>query len=483
MIEQEKYVINDKEFDRRICPSDWRYSASIVGMIRYFDYHNISYKVENQYLYYNYETVNNESDSKYMEFVEKKYAKRMHHVELECLLDINEKTDEDYRQIKDKLKANAIMRKVFKGIKEKNDPEDIKYLIDENRENIIGQTFKGAHYGYSKFANSYKFRSESDKVCRLNGYYVDTGRKTKSISFGFDNKTRNYSDHIEFDFIPFAFTNNRESIFINNNISINNLLRTNNKIESNMRNYNDNNFRSIIFYSYQEGSEYIDFDVEIIIKEMNKEYFETIFVRKEATDIFKSIKKMDKDTDYIKLALNHRSIKITDDFYINVMKEVTESILNLVVLDNLILFLFSLEGGKKQNGENKKSRYGFLVSQLTKINKIIYKKKALIKGDNKMSYRNVRQCVGQVKKKLTGRSMRHKLDSYRSKLIGALVANDNDRFIEIMLQLQSYTQVPFEFLHYLIVDFEGNKNLAYDFVNQLNFFGLENEEKKEEVKE
>src|SRR5690554_2524487 len=100
-----------------------------------------------------------------------------------------------------------------------------------------------------------------------------------------------------------------------------------------------------------------------------------------------------------------------------------------------------------------------------------------------MSYRNVRQCVGQVKKKLTGRSMRHKLDSYRSKLIGALVANDNDRFIEIMLQLQSYTQVPFEFLHYLIVDFEGNKNLAYDFVNQLNFFGLENEEKKEEVKE
>ena len=196
----------------------------------------------------------------------------------------------------------------------------------------------------------------------------------------------------------------RESIFINN-ISINNLPRTNNKIESNMRNYNDNNFRSIIFYSYQEGSEYIDFDVEIIIKEMNKEYFETIFVRKEATDIFKSIKKMDKDTDYIKLALNHRSIKITDDFYINVMKEVTESILNLVVLDNLILFLFSLEGGKKQNGENKKSRYGFLVSQLTKINKIIIRKKALIR-DNKMN-RNVRQCVGQ-EEKLTGRSMRHK---------------------------------------------------------------------------
>ena len=72
-------------------------------------------------------------------------------------------------------------------------------------------------------------------------------------------------------------------------------------------------------------------------------------------------------------------------------------------------------------------------------------------------------------------------DSYRSKLIGALVANDNDRFIEIMLQLQSYTQVPFEFLHYLIVDFEGNK-IKHDFVNQLNF-GLENEEKKEEVKE
>ena len=195
-----------------------------------------------------------------------------------------------------------------------------------------------------------------------------------------------------------------------------------------------------------------------------------------------SIKNMDRDRDYIKMALN-RSIKITDDFYINIMKEVTSSILNLVVLDNLILFLFSFEGRKKQNEENKKSKYGFLISQLININKIVYKKKFLMKGDNKMSYKNVRQCAGQVKRKLTGRSMQHKLDSYRSKLIGALVSNDSDRFIEIMLQLQSYTQVPFEFLHYLIMDFDGNKNLAYDFVNQLNFFELENEEKKEEVEQ
>ena len=271
MIEQEKYVINDKEFNRRICPSDWRYSASIVGMIRYFDYHNIYYKVDNQYLYYNYNTVNNESDSKYMEFVENKYAKEMHHIELERLLDINDKTDENYQQIKDKLKANKIMQTVFKDIKEKDEPEDIKCLIDENREEIISQTFKGAHYGYSKFANNHKFRSESDVVCRLNGYYVDTGRKTKAISFGFDNNTRVYSDYIEFDFIPFAFTNNRESIFVNNNISIKDLLKTNNKIDSDMRNNNDNNFRSRMFYSYQEGSEFIDFDVEIIIKEMDKE--------------------------------------------------------------------------------------------------------------------------------------------------------------------------------------------------------------------
>ena len=97
-----------------------------------------------------------------------------------------------------------------------------------------------------------------------------------------------------------------------------------------------------------------------------------------------------------------------------------------------------------------------------------------------MSHRNVRQSIEAVKKQLAGRSMKHKIDAYRSKLIGALVANDNDRFIEIMLQLQSYTQVPFNFLHYLIRDFEGNKNLAYDFVNQLNFFKLATEEIKKE---
>ena len=116
------------------------------------------------------------------------------------------------------MSGNTIMKKVLKGVNAE-DEESILEKISENREDIIRDTFKNAKFGYAKFANSNKIRSEEGKVCRLNGYYVDTSRKTKSIGFAFDDKSRNYNDFLEFDFIPFAFTQDRESVFINNNIS------------------------------------------------------------------------------------------------------------------------------------------------------------------------------------------------------------------------------------------------------------------------
>ena len=61
----------------------------------------------------------------------------------------------------------------------------------------------------------------------------------------------------------------------------------------------------------------------------------------------------------------------------------------------------------------------------------------------------------------------NKIKIYRQRLANTLVTKDYDRFIEIMLQLSSYTELPFPFLHLLIKDFEENKNQAYNFVNSL----------------
>ena len=38
-----KTIIEDSNFDTKLEASDWRYSASIVGLIKYFDYHQLCY--------------------------------------------------------------------------------------------------------------------------------------------------------------------------------------------------------------------------------------------------------------------------------------------------------------------------------------------------------------------------------------------------------------------------------------------------------
>lgn len=473
VIVKDIFIINNKEFDRKISPSDWRYSSAIVGMLRFFEHFEIDYSIENQYLYYNYDDVNNNADSKYLKYVEYRYSKELHHIILENLLSLQEKDDKVYDAIKSRLSGNTIMSNTFKGVNEKDNPETILDILDDNREVIIENTFKNAKYGYSKFSNTFKFRSESDVICRLNGYYVDTGRKTKSLGFGFDNNSRNYSDEIEFDFIPFGFTNKRESIFINNNFSVDLLLKTNNKIENELEDEEDNSFRSKLFYSLDEGSDYIDFDVEVILKDMDRAYFETIFIRKEANEIFKNIRKKDRVNNSIKRALRRR-IKITDDYYINIMEEVTNKILNLVVLDELIIFLFN-------HNERDERNYGSLIAQLVKINQIIYELKYYAGGDRSMDYKFAYLSARDIKDYFKKKRIEHKLDSYRSKLISALSANDEERFFDIMLQLSSYSQTPINFMHELFKDFEKNKNVAYDFVNQLNYFEFkEKVESKEE---
>lgn len=468
---------NNPRFNRRICPSDWRFSASIVGIIRFFEEEEIEFDISEDgfYLYYNYEDVSEENDEKYFDYVEKTYHDSLHHTVLEDLLRINDKSEEQIKIIKEKMNGNSIMKKVLKGI-DFEDDKNILEKISENREDIIRDTFKNAKFGYAKFANSNKIRSEEGKVCRLNGYYVDTSRKTKSIGFAFDDKSRNYNDFLEFDFIPFAFTQDRESVFINNNISIRHLIKSNTDILSNNQNIEklshklNKNFRSEIFYNFNEASSFIDYDVEVILKSQDNDFFETIFVRKEAIEIFESISKIDSEKQYIQKALKYK-IKINDDYYIDILNYVTNSVLNLQVLDKLIVFLFRYKFNIKSNDNKRaeKSDYGFLISQLIRVNKLIYRK-LYDGGDNNMTYKNVYESAEEVKRKLKEKNMENKLGSYRSKLIGALTANDKDRFIIVLLNLSSYAQVQFDFLTLLTKDFDLYKNIAYDFVSKLNYF-------------
>ena len=95
-------------YNRKIEPSDWRYSAAIVGMIRFFKDRDISYCFENRYLYYKFEDIYSEagdleSDKNYLLFAEKYFTDRMHHKEIERNLDNKELTEQEISELNKKL--------------------------------------------------------------------------------------------------------------------------------------------------------------------------------------------------------------------------------------------------------------------------------------------------------------------------------------------------------------------------------------------
>lgn len=84
--------------------------------------------------------------------------------------------------------------------------------------------------------------------------------------------------------------------------------------------------------------------------------------------------------------------------------------------------------------------------------------------DSKKDLKSAYVAAKEVTKWLKEMNAENKVNGYRQRLSACMVANDYDRFIKIMLQLSSYTQKSFYFMHPLLRDFEANKNLAYQFI-------------------
>lgn len=468
MISKLEFKENSVNYNRRIEPSDWRYSAAMVGMIRFFKDRNISYQTEGRYLYYNFEDIYNEEkdfegDKDYLLFAEKWFSDKMHHNVVYKRLCQNQFTDEIIKEVNEKLSVNiVVMKEVFKGIKfDGTNDTEIKQLIENNRLKLIKGIFCNAKSGYRKFINTSKYRSESADVCRLLGFCVDTGRKTKSIGFCFDKDSRTFNDEVEFDFIPFAFSRSGSSVFINNNTSIDYLLKANDEMEYFLaEKFEEQKTWNSVFYSYSEGAGFIDYDVEVIIKNPETDYYESMFVRQNAIEIFKKISDNSEFSDSLKNVFK-RHVKVNENYYINVMQEVTDSILNELSLDDLIERLMKVEYDTDSTTPET-----YCLSRLIYINKIIYEKR---EGNMEKTpeFKGSSAAASQVVQYFITNRQENKIKGYQQRLANTLISKDYERFIEIMLQLSSYTEVPFTFMHKLIQDFEANKNLAYNFINSL----------------
>ena len=459
--------------DEMVClePFDWRYSAAIVGLRKYLEWLGVDEEpnliITEDTLEYNKKYLDKED---FLKFAEYYFKDDMHHIEIENKLKEKNPTEDQINIVNEKMKANTILKNKFKKIKfDGHNQDEIQNIIDQNREEIICETFRNKNNLYKNYCNPNQLFKDKQECCRLNGYYIDMPKKGKSISYAFDKSNYVGNDIPEFDFIPFAFSGCREKFFINDNVDLNRLQKTNNQwtrtVKSQMEEAKQRNERvntkRIFIDCLIEAKDFLQSDIEIIVKKPERAYFETLYLRKESLEILKNMESYYKAFCF--------SIKISDDYWINILNEVFDAVVNFTLLDNLInkLLKDSREGGNS-----------YVVSKLLKVNVEIKKGDEKMKNTMKAAF----ACAKQIVDKKDGNKPRvsdTKLKSYCTKLINAIILDDYDQFQKILINLSNYAEVPCGFAYDLFEDFEGNKEIAYTFVNSLNRYKNNNQEGKD----
>lgn len=75
--------VNDALFNTHVIPSDWRYSAVIVGLEKYLYNQNLEYEIKDEYFAFNQEDITRE---RFLEFAEEYYSLSFPHKRLEIQL-------------------------------------------------------------------------------------------------------------------------------------------------------------------------------------------------------------------------------------------------------------------------------------------------------------------------------------------------------------------------------------------------------------
>ena len=218
--------------------------------------------------------------------------------------------------------------------------------------------------------------------------------------------------------------------------------------------------RKILFENIIYASDFLNYDVEIIKKNVSVSYFETFFLRRESITIFQQIRNYNVFCHKVKLG----------DAYVSIQEKVTDSIMNLQLMDNLIEDLL------KDDTNKRTANNSVLTRGIINLN-ILIRDKLHIGGENmnkamRSAYAGAENAVAVLKSRNQG----NKINSYRTKLLSALLFHDYNRFSEILLSLSNYTDVYFPFAYDLFEDFEANKEAAYTFVNHFNEYSLEKTE-------
>ena len=475
-----KVTIEHPLYDTLLLPTEWRYSAAIVGLIRFFDFIEQTegkklytytnnedkdrYAVYSDIFGYIQGILYNSTDlteERYLLFCENWYDREFQHRNVEALLTHIKKFSQDnINDINSYLNgtsSNTVMKKIFKGIKfDETNTDTILNLIDEHRLEIIKETFRYKTTMYRNFANTNKLMSDTNPHCRLLSYDLDEGRKSKAASYYFDTSTFIASDIYEFDFIPFAFTYTKIGFFVNSNTSIEALVKCNNQLKENMdveeqiinnRVIRDGDQTKLI-KAMLHSDDFLNCDVEIICKDREHESFDTMLIRKQA------LQRLKKIYDNYNLRYVH---KYNYNYWLNVEEELIRCCLNYTYLDKLLEQLLLL------SRLDTESRTIQIIQPLVQIN-MEWKGVNQTMQDTIERAKKVGYYIGKTIKEKNGEN---KVKSYKNKLINATVSHDRERVLEIMLQLSGYTDGEISTIYDILDNPDNWSDIAISFTNAM----------------
>lgn len=455
-----KSKIDFDGYNTLLQPTEWRYAAATTGLVEYFKFNHISYGVLSELeekpkesvfgfdgILYNQEDI---TEERYLDFAEDHFKDDMTHIRILQMLEKDEFTEEQIKAVNDMVKSKTVLKKLFGKTKfDGTNKQTVADIINNNRHEIIKSVFRYGKNLYSNYANSNLLLTASNPHCRLAGYTLDEGRKTRFLGFCFAKESYETNDIPEFDFIPFAFSNSDmyETFFVNNNFSVKDLVQTNKRVSEALNSVDKRDSRLKLLTVLQQAKDYINYNIEIIMKSRDNDYYSTLYVR---VDRLKQLRNLsDKSLNYLYMIANND--------WLDVEREVYERCINNVFLDDIILQMLKIYFDKDVNKMVVKLRTDTLIdiNEAWKGNKVM---------DEIM---NARHCGKKVSKKLIEDNKKNKISSFKQKIVSALVAHDYDRVNEVILSLSSYVNMEFSFFYKLIENPEENKSIAFAFASAL----------------
>ncbi len=464
-----KTTIKYYGYDTLLQPTDWRAAAAVVGLCKYFDHFRIDYKIlynvdeKPENYIHGFDGIIYKSDSiteeKYLDFVESYFEKYMTHSTILSILGNDEFSDEQIKMVNDLVKSKTVLKGLLGKTKFDGTNKAVFIsTIEENREEIIKTIFKNGNNLYKNYCNERLIFTDDNSTCRLRGYNVDKDRKTSILGFCFSKESFDANDILEFDFIPFAFSNPdmRETYFVNNNFSVETLVNTNRAFSEQLSNTEGKGDKNKLLLVLQNSKDYISYDVEIISKSQDDAFYSTLFVRLER---LKKLRELSgKSLYFVK--------KINDDYWFNLEKEVYMRCLNNVLLDDVILMMLKFYFDDNSNKGYIKSRTDLLID----IN-ISWKGNKIMDEIN-----SARICGFKASQELIRLKSSNKINSYKQKIISALCAHDYDRAKEVILSLSAYVGMEFSFFYKFLENAEENKDIAFAFASALTETNSKNSE-------